>query len=302
MREIGFRGLRGNRQENYRNLRNCLIGQALHHADHETIPITSAVIYCALAQRIDLDAASHFGPGHVLVSVHAEEGRTLDGHDVQPGQTVNPMYLDPWGRDDEMPSELVVSPVSFNNWHNQLGHPSFNAVETVMRVHNNILATCEAAENRFMYLDCRLGELSAGHRQINLMLSRYACCWARLLVAEPTNMAFGGLEAHGDLHSMLENVYPEDAIWAERFLKPLLRSDPGRFLPHVRRDLEGALRRVRSRIMGEVPDDHKLNGNPKYSPGRVFEHKRNGMLGVIVRAKMPTTLPSTGQPDFYECQ
>ncbi|KAH8174852.1 transglutaminase-like superfamily protein [Sarocladium implicatum] len=302
MREAGLRGIRSDRQDNYRNLRNCLIGQALRHPDHETIPITSSAIFCALAQRVGFDAASHFGPGHVLVSVRAEKGRTLDGHDLLPGQSAKPMYLDPWGRDDEMPFELVSSPVGFNNWHTQLDHSSSHAVETVMRVHNNIVATCEAAENRFLYLNCRLGVLSAGHREINLMLARYACCWARLLLAEPDVIAFGGLEAHGDLCSILQSDFPEDVSWAAGYLTPMLQSNPERFLPHVAPALEEAIQSTRANNTEDPPDTRGLEGSPDYVPGRVFEHKRNGMLGIIIRAKMPSTLPSTGPPDFFECQ
>ncbi len=74
-------------EDNYHNLRNCLIGHALSDPDHPSLPIISCAIYACIAQRLGLRAYCTTMPGHMHVTVIAPAGQTLDGMPVPEAST-----------------------------------------------------------------------------------------------------------------------------------------------------------------------------------------------------------------------
>ena len=90
-------------ENNYRNIRNCLIGHALFDEEHQSLPIISSAIYCCLATRIGLTSACCAFPGHVHSMVFANDGETLDGKPTgKPSSTLDgteKMFLDPFQLD-----------------------------------------------------------------------------------------------------------------------------------------------------------------------------------------------------------
>jgi F-box protein 21 len=300
LRQLGFNGLSD--RSNYRDLRNCLLGQALRHPDHETIPITSATIYCSIARRLGILADPWFNPGHVIVCVWPYPDRTLDGEEAQEGQKLTPMYLDPWGRDGEVPTDEVTPFAVPATWYSRTRKGLTHPVETVLRVHNNIQATNHAAENRFVHFESDLGQLLSGHSQMNLLAAQYASLWARIILADPQEFAFGNLPPYDKLTSLLVDDFPEDVTWAESMLGPMLQSNPELFPPNWKEKLEHAFTVARRRSANGESDDGDWRWDCELASGQVFRHKRNDNIGLIFRAKMPKTLPSTGKADFFECQ
>lgn len=69
---------------NYRNLRNCLIGQALTDPDHSSLPIISSAIFVSIGERIGLRAFVCEAPGHVFVNILGSPGESVDGRPLDP--------------------------------------------------------------------------------------------------------------------------------------------------------------------------------------------------------------------------
>lgn len=300
LREIGFTGVRNH--SNYRNLRNCFIGQAIRNPEHETIPITSATIYCAIASRVGIAADPWFSPGHVTVCVKPKLDQTLDGDEVQEGETASPMYLDPWGRDDEVPSDQVLPFMVPVTWYSRGRDTRTHPVETVLRVHNNIQATNETAERWLAQSDESMGQLLSGHRKLNLLAARYASVWASMLLADPHEFAFGNLLPYDKLIDLILDHFPEDVVWIEQYLAPMLNSNPELFPANWKQDLDRAVLFLRSKSTAEESEENEHSWDAELASGQVFRHKRNEYIGLIFRAKMPETLPTTGKADFFECQ
>lgn len=78
---VRSRGLVGldNPERTFRNVRNCLIGQALADPEHPSLPIISSTIYAGIARRLGLRAHCCAVPGHVYNTVLAPPGETVDG-------------------------------------------------------------------------------------------------------------------------------------------------------------------------------------------------------------------------------
>lgn len=296
---MGFAGL-SNYNSNYRSLRNCLLGQALRDPDHETIPITSAAIYCAIARRLGITADPWFSPGHVVVCVRLSPGQSLDNA-VEQGEEATSMYLDPWGRDDEIPNEQVAPFAVPDTWYSRARQGLTHPVETVLRVHNNIQATNSAAENRW-HFDPELGHLLSGHNQMNLLAAQYATLWVRSMLSDPEEFAFGNVPPFDKLISMIVDDFPEDITWAEGFFGPMLRCNPELFPPDWKEKLEYAAMIIRRMSSQEASADGHWHLDGDLASGQVFRHIRTSKIGVIFRAKMPETLPTAGKPDFFECQ
>ncbi|ERT02645.1 hypothetical protein HMPREF1624_00946 [Sporothrix schenckii ATCC 58251] len=64
---------------NYRNMRNCLIGQALTDPEHPSLPIISSAIFASIGERIGLRAFCCAVPGHVHATVLGNPGESVDG-------------------------------------------------------------------------------------------------------------------------------------------------------------------------------------------------------------------------------
>ncbi|TQS32481.1 hypothetical protein Golomagni_07199, partial [Golovinomyces magnicellulatus] len=96
--------LTGVNADDFGNLRNSLIGQALRDEAHESNPNISSSIFCSLATRVGIDAECYMAPMMVHVVVFAPEGYNLDG---KPSTQRDFMFLDSWGSDGEVPRERL---------------------------------------------------------------------------------------------------------------------------------------------------------------------------------------------------
>ncbi|MBE3046513.1 hypothetical protein IMZ48_29095, partial [Candidatus Bathyarchaeota archaeon] len=114
-------------ETNYRQLRNCFMGQALRHSPHASLPLISSVIYSSVAGRLGLDAQPCLFPSHVLTLVAPPPGETLDGDAIPPADTDAPaddpptaapegMYLDPYGNPEEVPLGTLQTTLASYGW------------------------------------------------------------------------------------------------------------------------------------------------------------------------------------------
>lgn len=282
-RAQGLTGLK-NPERDYRNLRNCLIGQALRHEDHESIPIISGAIYCALAQRTGLDAQCCNFPGHIHVVVAAPAGSTLDGHSVdEQDASADRMYLDPFGRDEEVPIERLRALLSrFGGPDNpDIEHAvqPAHAIAIINRIGANMSQTWNTASDQQHEISNELFRLLCGSSTQNLMACLYASMWAALTLTQPDTWA--------ELDFFLTRYsrsFPEDAWLIEKFLvprQPNRRVEIGRHARTV-----GAWDPLRNNQYLDMQAAWPVRRNKEedkvpYKIGQVFRHKRHQWLGVI---------------------
>lgn len=271
-------------ERDYRNLRNCLIGQALRHEDHESIPIISCAIYCALAQRIGLDAQCCNFPGHIHVVVTAPEGSNLDSGSAGDAGTPDRMYIDPFGLDEEVPIERLRALLS------RFGGPEdpnieravqpARAIAIINRIGANMSQTWATATEQQDNPSSELFSLLCGSSTQNLVACLYASMWAALTLTHPDTWA--------ELDFFLTRYsrsFPEDAWLVEKFLVP---RQPHRRV-HVGRHANtvGAWDPLRNNqyldMQAAWPVRRNKEGedNVPFRIGQVFRHKRYQWLGVI---------------------
>ncbi|KAF1966796.1 YccV-like-domain-containing protein [Bimuria novae-zelandiae CBS 107.79] len=100
LREHGFRGVS---DSSYRALPNSFIGLVLRSETHDSLPLISVAIYCALARRVGLDARPCGFLFHVYCLIYAPKDHTLDGlYKPTSSSDLDYMYLDPFRSSDEV--------------------------------------------------------------------------------------------------------------------------------------------------------------------------------------------------------
>jgi F-box protein 21 len=87
----------------YRDLQNNYIGIALQASEHPSLPLISVAIYCAVAQRLGLEAHPCAFPSHVHAMIYFEEEQRSQTLPSTADPSLQTMYLDPYRSDKEVP-------------------------------------------------------------------------------------------------------------------------------------------------------------------------------------------------------
>ncbi|KAH7325087.1 Transglutaminase-like superfamily-domain-containing protein [Stachybotrys elegans] len=299
----------------YRWLRNCLIGQALRHEDHESIPVISSSIYCCLAERLGLDAQCCTFPTHVYVVVFARPGETLDGAPAKEGEPVERMYLDPFENDKEITARVLRQRMR-ELWVNPDAQNYFEPVppfQIGLRVSENIQATYR------QYKQIGTPEmvtLMAGPGKLNMDALHYASTWANILLMSPERTRSG----YPFLELFLVHLFrewPEDLWIVKRLLKHYYdceRVFPERIAlssarPYSYAFSEAPLLANRDHDAPVIPFRRNPSAN-KFVPfriGEVFYHRRYNWYGVVVNwlvgrgVKPPTPDVIQEHEVYYRC-
>lgn len=272
----------------YRDLQNNYIGIALQHEDHPSLPLISVAIYCAIAQRLGLDARCCGFPAHVHAIIYPRHGETLDGSSSKPGEATEPMYLDPYRSDDEVPVEdlktqLGAWGVSNVDFPRLLRDAS--TMNIVLRTSRNILATVHDFRGLGHAAD------NTGHPTIRLYANPfadmdnafYSALWANFMLCnspsghEPIEQ----IQFIPMILERFERLYPMDAVFIERYVYPTSRSvtgdDQWALLETLRvvRAGDAMPKQIRKR---DAPASRE---NVKFRVGQVFRHKRYHYIAVI---------------------
>ncbi|KAF2252539.1 YccV-like-domain-containing protein [Trematosphaeria pertusa] len=283
LREQGFEGVPDAARS---ALRNSFIGLVLRSPTHDSLPLISVAIYCALAQRLGLDARPCGFLFHVYCLVYAPKDYTLDG-DYKPTSSsdLDFMYLDPFRSSDE------VRQGDLRQVLREMGvpsseHASFlsdtNTREMVLRTARNIMNSVQTIrQTEAGVYGIHSTWLDAYPDMDN---SFYATIWAMMMLG-PREDEAGGLSnitsrRRQYLPYLLEHFqthYPWDVTLLEQYVIPLFYNQP-----------EG------QRLMSFVHSMHTLDGmrNPQkprhsgredvpFKVGQLFEHKRYHYEGVI---------------------
>ncbi|KAG6048856.1 hypothetical protein E4U39_006837 [Claviceps sp. Clav50 group G5] len=273
-----------NPQRNYRNLRNCYIGQALRHEDHESTPLISSALFCSLASRVGINAQCCAFPSHVHAIVLARIGWTLDDVLFEGRGQPEPMYLDPYGTDDEVPASNLQSLLA----QSQTGSEAFLApvppISMVRRNAQNIKATYSRILQLQDNAQPELSQLLRGSAATNVDASLYSALWASAMLT-PCNTS----EWHNHLTNLLSRSalgWPEDAWLVGRYLYPMYISSYYPPNPNQRSQIRDPrehweLLRQQDNIIPPVFRREQGSQAIPFKIGQVFRHRRYGWIGVI---------------------
>lgn len=307
LRAQNLTGMR-NPQADYRNLRNCLIGQALRHPDHESIPIISSAIFTCIARRLGLAAGCCGLPTHVHVVVFPPAGQTLDGDPrgvLANDEELSKMYFDPWGNDDEIPVERLKTFLSQFGF--QSATRSALAMMSDAAVVGRIAGNINETNNLFLENQPAMDDVTPRHDYSQLLdghgwpimaASHYASLWSNLLLSQPTH--FEWVRHLAGLLDHVSRTYPEDCWLIERYLMPAYDGLGTMRHLDVRAEPRNLLRLIRRTSEARAPVYQRLeseNGTEVYRVGDVFRHRRYGYFGIITgwssQATRKLTIPST---------
>ncbi|TVY80857.1 F-box only protein [Lachnellula suecica] len=269
----------------YRDLQNNYIGIALQDQNHPSLPLISVAIFCAVAQRLGLDARCCSMPYHAHAMVCPPSNETLDGR-LLDGDKAEPMYLDPYRSDIEVPVRnlrlmMGASGISQLDQSQLLNEAS--SANLIIRTAKNILATVHTFRDP--------GQNTSNHRPTiqlhgnpfaDMDNAFYSALWAHFLFARQA-----GLDADEQRHFIplilekFEHLYPMDATLIEQYICPLF-SNPS-IAEHW--ELHETLRVVRA--ADQTPKQLRLRDTVaaregiKYKVGQVFRHRRYAYIAVI---------------------
>jgi F-box protein 21 len=295
LRLQGFEGIQ--RENDYRNFRNCMIGHAISDPEHPSLPLVSSAIFSSVATRLGLDAACCNAPIHVHAVVSSPPGFDLDGNPLPDTDSVDKMYLDPYTSSQEIRQEdldrrraaytAAAQGVPFSTSAFFDGAPVHTLVE---RMANNLKTSYTVAKRlpEDSPMGLNLKSLRAGDPEMNMELCLYSVLWAQLLSTPPTGPEWDvGLDFFLNRFAL---QYPEDHWIVERFLAPLYDrfvGQPAQAARHrVGWENVREILKMLANLDGREPAlsrryTQEIRERVLYRIGQVFRHRRYGYVGVI---------------------
>ncbi|KAF2000307.1 YccV-like-domain-containing protein [Amniculicola lignicola CBS 123094] len=282
------RGYDGVSQSSYHNLRNSFIGLVLRSETHDSLPLISVAIYCAVAERIGLDARPCGFLFHMYCLVYAPKDYTLDGtYKPTSSAALDFMYLDPFHSSDEIGQDSLLRMLR------DMGVPSVEhkaflsdttTRELVLRTARNIMTSVQQIrQDNDMGHGIQANWVRAHPDMDN---SFYATIWAMLVLGPGTEDA-GALSNLSTrrrqyLPYLLEHFqthYPWDITLLEQHVIPLFYNQPeGQRLlafAHSMHNLDSMRKPPHERGQGKIGD------NVKFRVGQLFKHKRYNYEGIV---------------------
>jgi F-box protein 21 len=279
------RGFNGVPDTSYRALRNSFIGLVIRSATHDSLPLISVAIYCAVAKRVGLDARPCGFLFHVYTLVYAAPNHNLDG-EYKPSSSVglDYMYLDPFRstsevRQGDLQRVLRDMGVPSSEHRGFLSHT--NTREMVLRTARNIMNSVQT-----------IRQTEAGMRNVqaswmssypDMDNAFYATIWAMLLLGpndDNSDLAHTTTRRRQYLPYLLEHFqthFPWDVTLLSRYVIPLFNNQP-----------EGhrLLQFVQSMHQGDAIPKPSVKRtertvNVEFKVGQLFQHRRYAYEGVV---------------------
>ncbi|KAK9420589.1 putative Hemimethylated DNA-binding protein YccV like-domain-containing protein [Seiridium unicorne] len=136
----------------YHALKNNFLSTAF--TEHSSLPLQSTAIYCAVAQRLGINAMPSNYPQHVYTVIEAPRGITLDGVARDRESSLDAeqeyMYMDPWRSSEEVPVDqlrLRLSQIGISR-EEQRNYGPASVIEMTIRTGRNIMVSVEEARHR----------------------------------------------------------------------------------------------------------------------------------------------------------
>lgn len=281
--DLGFKGVS---DRSYRALRNSFIGLAVNVPPHESLPLISVAIYCAVASRLGLDARPCGFVFHVYCIVSAPKNYTLDAkYKPTSSDEVETMYLDPFRSSEEVPlsnlqDQLRTYGIPSSEYERYLSHATTR--EMTIRTARNIISSVqtirETERGNFGILSNWLDAYP------DMDSAFYGTIWAMLILGpydeENNGLANVSSRRRQYLPYILEHFqahYPWDITLLERHLIPLFENQPeGTRLINFARSMQNEDSRPK------VPKTRSPTGSSVvFRVGQLFKHQRYHYEGVV---------------------
>ncbi|EUC27362.1 hypothetical protein COCCADRAFT_111901 [Bipolaris zeicola 26-R-13] len=282
LRDRGFNGVP---DASYRALRNSFIGLVLRSAAHESLPLISVAIYCAIARRVGLDARPCGFLFHVYTLVYAPKNYDLNGKYKPTSSSEREyMYLDPFRSTSEVRQgdlQRTLRNMGVPSSEHQSFLSDTNTREMVLRTARNIMNSVQMIRET----EAGMGTIQSSWINANPDMDNafYATIWAMLLLGpndDTSNIGHTTIRRRQYLPYLLEHFqmhYPWDVTLLSRYVIPMFYNQ-----------LEG------HRLLSFVQNMHQMDAirkprvtrsertrNVSFKVGQLFQHKRYGYEGVI---------------------
>ncbi|KAJ4348260.1 uncharacterized protein N0V89_009632 [Didymosphaeria variabile] len=283
LRERGFRGVA---DSSYRALRNSFIGLVLRSETHDSLPLISVAIYCALARRVGLDARPCGFLFHVYCLVYAPKDYTLDGtYKPTSSADLDYMYLDPFRSSDEVLAndlQRLLREMGVPTSQHESFLSDSNTRDMVLRTARNIMNSVQTIRQTEAGV---YGIHSTWHNAYPDMDNAfYATIWAMLILGPHDDTlphSSVTIRRRQYLPYLLEHFqthYPWDVSLLQQYVVPMFINLPEgqrliSFVESMRR-IDGMAKRPSRREDGQTD-------KVAFRVGQLFRHKRYHYEGVV---------------------
>ncbi|KAL6703465.1 hypothetical protein ACN47E_009639 [Coniothyrium glycines] len=284
LRDHDFQGVP---DTSYRALRNSFIGLVLRSPKHESLPLISVAIYCAVARRLGLDARPCGFLFHVYTLVFARKNHDLDGkYKPTTSSNLDFMYLDPFRSSSEVglgDLQRILREMGVPQDEHRAFLSDTNTKEMVIRTARNIMNSVQT-----------IRQTEAGTRGIQASWLQaypdmdhafYSTIWAMLLIGPSDDAILSGTTPNIPrrrqyLPYLLEHFqshFPWDVTLLSRYVIPLFATQPEghRLLQFVQSMHQ--VDAMRKPVLHRSP----RTANVVFRVGHLFQHKRYAYEGII---------------------
>ncbi|KAF2129998.1 YccV-like-domain-containing protein [Dothidotthia symphoricarpi CBS 119687] len=287
LRDQGFKGVP---DTSYRALRNSFIGLVVRSPTHESLPLISVAIYCALARRVGLDARPCGLLYHVYSLVYAPKNYTLDGaYKPTSASTLDAMYLDPFRSSDEVHTadlQRVLRDTGVPTHEHTAFLSATTTREMVLRTARNIMNSVQTIRQT------EAGVYGMGPTWLNaypdMDNSFYATIWAMIMLgpgddAPNTQNNSSQIRRRQYLPYLLEHFQthnPWDVALLHQYILPLFAGLPEytRLQQFVDSMLQIDARRKPVVRRLATPAARNVG----FAIGQLFQHRRYNYEGVVI--------------------
>ncbi|KAA8613282.1 F-box domain containing protein [Pyrenophora tritici-repentis] len=282
LRERGFNGVP---DRSYRALKNSFIGLVLRSAAHESLPLISVAIYCAVARLVGLDARPCGFLFHVYTLVYAPKNYNLNGEYRPTSSTEREyMYLDPFRSTSEVRQgdlQRTLRDMGVPSSEHRSFLSDTTTREMVLRTARNIMNSVQMIRDT----EAGMGRIQASwmNSYPDMDNAFYATIWAMLLLGptdDTSHLGHTATRRRQYLPYLLEHFqvhYPWDVTLLARYVIPMFYNQPEghRLLQFVQ-----SMQQVDAMRKPAITRSTRTN-KVTFKVGQLFTHKRYRYEGVI---------------------
>lgn len=267
------------RGKEFYRIEHNFLGIALTDEGHNSLPLTSAAIYCYVARKLGLTADPCGFPFHVHVIIRPDPGYDMDGRPLPEGQQGDPTYMDPFRSIEETPVSELENQLNFlgaltlsQSTFLRASFPGEIALRCGRNIMNSVVQSSHLQDT-----------------ELDIVNAKYAALWSSMLfagyadangMAHPLRRQVGHIPLRRHLPSLMEHFateFPVDVYLIEQYLIPLFQGLPEydhlQETVHVMKAGDEIPKQIRRRTMEDM--------NVKYKIGQVFRHRRYDYMAVI---------------------
>ncbi|KAF2667052.1 hypothetical protein BT63DRAFT_416123 [Microthyrium microscopicum] len=286
----GFSETTSGSSQSYYNIRNNFIGKCLKSPTKAGMPLIYVAIYCALAQRLGLDARPINFPGHVYIVIYPPEGVDLDDISRAPNQPADCMYLNVHSIETLEVKETTLRQTLAANDPPILGREQerflqpADTLTMISRTRRNIM-TCL---HRLARHPTELGfHQTQGEELV------YQFLWINMIFDNDDINVWERRHTHvGYLRERVENMHIGDWYLFQDIVLPVFRDQPEHDA------LQSSIHNARLREADVGAPKFRtptLRKRVKYDIGNVFHHKKYHYTGMIIGWDPSCKAPSEWQ-------